>query len=72
VIGHRDAHRVIGQLNAEDLGFGEDEYEALRDGLGVLALGSDDGYNHSVVVVTLFPEAMERRATGRMRRTDRQ
>ena len=57
-LSYIDAHRIIDQLDEEDLRVTEDEYEAIRDGLGVFVLRSDDGklYRRGSAVVTLFPE----------------
>ena len=58
VLGYVNAQRVIGQLEADDLGLDADEYQAVRDGLNVLVFGSHGGddHNRSVAVLTLFPE----------------
>lgn len=58
LVGYLDGHRVLGQFEAQDLGMEMAEYEVVRDAVGVLAFGSDDGENHDrgVVVITLFPE----------------
>ncbi len=57
-MGYLDAHRIVSQLGAEDLGLDAEEYEVLRDATGALAIGLDDGenYRHTVAVFTLFPE----------------
>ena len=58
VTGYVDAHRIVGSLDG-DTGFLEaDEYEVLRDAVGVLAFGSNrqEDRIRSVVVLTLFPE----------------
>ena len=58
VLAYVNAHRVVDQLDGEDLYLEEDEYEVVRDALGVFTLGSDSvgDYSRSVAVLTLFPE----------------
>ena len=58
VLAYVNTHRVVDQLDGEDLHLKEDEYEVVRNALGVFTLGSDSGddYSRSVAVLTLFPE----------------
>ena len=58
VLGYLNARRIVDQLDGEDLGLEADEYDVLRDGVGVLAFGWDVGESHSrgVAVVTFFPQ----------------
>ncbi len=57
-LGYVDAHGIVGNLDADDLGLETDQYEALHGGLGVLVIGSNggEGYSRSVAVITLLPE----------------
>ena len=57
-VAYVDARRIVRQLDAEDLGLEEEEYEALRDATGAvaMALDNDGNYRRTVAVVTLFPE----------------
>ncbi len=58
VLAYVNTHRVVDQLDGEDLHLEEDEYEVVRNALGVFTLGTDSGddYSRSVAVLTLFPE----------------
>ena len=58
VLSYVNTHRVVDQLDGEDLHLEDDEYEAVRDAIGVFTLASDSGddYSRSVAVLTLFPE----------------
>ena len=58
VVAYLDAHRIVERLGEEELRLETNEYEALRDAMGVLAIGMDGGGSHSrsAAVVTLFPE----------------
>ena len=58
ILGYIDGQRVVSQLNPEDLGLEADEYQLVREGMGVLAFGSaaGEGHSRSVAVLTLFPQ----------------
>ena len=53
-----DLQRIIAQVDPDDVGMDSDEYEALEEALGAVAIGSkaDTEYSRSVLVLTLFPE----------------
>ncbi len=58
LVAYVNTHRIVDRLGAEDLRLEAAEYEVVRDGLGVFALGLDNGenYSRSTAVITLFPE----------------
>ena len=58
IAGYVNGHRIVGQLEAEDLRMEADEYAVVRDAMGVLVFGSNAGESHTrnVAVLTLFPE----------------
>lgn len=57
-MGYVDAHYIIGQLDADELGLEPGEYRLLQEGIGVVGFGvaSGDDYDRGVAVLTLFPE----------------
>ncbi len=57
-LGYVDIRRVVAQLEADDLDLEPEEYQILREGIGVAAFSSAIGedYTRGAAVLTLFPE----------------
>ena len=57
-LGYVDIQRVVAQLEADDLDLEPEEYQILREGIGVAAFSSAIGedYTRGAAVLTLFPE----------------
>ena len=57
-LGYVDAHGIIAQLDADELGLEPGEYRLLQEGIGVVGFGvaSGDEHDRGVAVLTLFPE----------------
>ena len=57
-LGYVDIQRVVAQLEADDLNLEPEEYQILREGIGVAAFSSAIGedYTRGAAVLTLFPE----------------
>ena len=58
LLGYVDAHGIIAQLDADELGLEPGDYRLLQEGIGVVGFGvaSGDEYDRGVAVLTLFPE----------------
>ena len=56
-LGYVDVQRIV-QFEADDLELEPDEYDLLREGLGVVVFGSSvaEDYSRGAAVLTLFPE----------------
>ena len=58
-LGYIDTHRIIGQLDADDLDLEQrDQYRILSESIGVIAIGAampDAEYSRGAAVLTLFP-----------------
>ena len=57
-LGYVDVGRIVGQFEADDLDLEQDEYDLLREGLGMVAFSSSvaEDYSRGAAVLTLFPE----------------
>ena len=57
-LGYVDLRRIVAQLDAGDLDLEPEEYQILREGIGVAAFSSTAGeeYTGGAAVLTLFPE----------------
>ena len=57
-LGYVDVRDIVMQLDADDLDLEPEEYQILRDGIGVAAFSSATGedYTRGAAVLTLFPE----------------
>lgn len=57
-LGYIDVQRIIGHLDGDDLDLEQDQYDLLREGLGVVAVSSSVGeeYSRGAAVLTLFPK----------------
>ena len=57
-LGYVDVQRIVGRLDADDLDLEQDQYDLLREGLGVVAFGSSvaEDYSRGAAALTLFPE----------------
>lgn len=57
-LGYVDLRRIVAQLNAGDLDLEPEEYQILREGIGVTAFSSTtaEDYTRGAAVLTLFPK----------------
>lgn len=57
-LGYVDVRRIVAQLDAGDLDLEPEEYQILREGIGVAAFSSTTGEDYTIgaAVLTLFPE----------------
>ena len=57
-LGYVDVQRIVRQLDADDLDLEQDQYDLLREGLGVVAFGSSvaEDYSRGAAALTLFPQ----------------
>ncbi len=57
-LGYVDVRRIVAQLDADDLDLEPEEFQILREGIGVAAFSSTTGedYTRGAAALTLFPE----------------